>query len=104
MRFKKQRFGKNKYVITSLNLNINHDEDLDQEFYDIHPKNYKLTDDQLGEVTEMLKLRAKPAFSSYIINEKYAINFIGKDVHNLNQKNFNDEFDFSDLPKKIVTR
>jgi hypothetical protein len=45
MRFKKRGFGKNKCVITSLNLNHNHIEDLNKEFYDFHPKNRKLTDE-----------------------------------------------------------
>ena len=34
------------------------------------------------------------------IKEKYGANFIGKDVYNLNQKLFNDEFDLSDVPKE----
>jgi hypothetical protein len=47
MRFQKRGFGKNKYVITSLNLNHNNSEDMNKEFYNFHPKNRKLTVEQL---------------------------------------------------------
>ena len=58
MRYKKSGPYKNKYVITDLNLHHNHEEDLNKEFYDFHPKNRKLDDKQLEEVKNMLKTRA----------------------------------------------
>lgn len=100
MRFKKRGNGKNKYVITDLNLNHNHEEDLNPDFYAFHPKNRKLSEDQLTEITEMLKTRAKPALISNHVKEKYGINFTGKDVYNLNQKVFNDEYELKNVPKE----
>ena len=98
MRYKKRGLGKDKYVITDLNLNHNHNDDLNEKFYSFHPKNRKLDDEQLEEATVMLKNRAKPTFVSNI-KEKYGINFVGKDVYNLNQKIFKEEFDLTNVPK-----
>ena len=82
MRFKKRGIGKEKYVITDLNLNHNHDEELNEKFYGYHPKNsknsevfqviqkrlYSMTETEYAKNYQQFKLLASETGLLYFLN------------------------------------
>ena len=93
--------NKNKYVISKLNLNHNHEHIiLNREFFKLHPRNRLLSEEQLVEVKDMIKTKSKPALILNHLQEKYDIKLVSKDIYNINQKLFTEDNEFNKFPKE----
>ena len=99
MNLNKSGKNKNKFVIKRVNLNHNHQDDLNELFFASHPRNRALDDHQLKEVKDMLKTHSKPALIANHVFEKHGAKIIPKDIYNIKQKMF-DDFDLSKVPKE----